>query len=66
MDYGDDSPRPPMHTPIPAATDSRIDELAEELAGCRADLSPEDQHMLSRQLAYRCRSFRRGYNQSAE
>ena len=50
-----------MHTPLPLASDHRIDELAEELAECRPNLSAEERHMLATQLAYRCRSFRRGY-----
>ncbi|KKN87375.1 hypothetical protein LCGC14_0258300 [marine sediment metagenome] len=57
----DDSPRPPTHTPIPLSSDHRIDELADELAECRPDLTAEQRHMLARQIAYRCRSFRRGH-----
>lgn len=58
---GGESPRPPMHTPLPLARDHRIDELAEELAGCRTNLTEDERHMLARQLAYRCRSYRRGH-----
>lgn len=58
MDTNDESPSPPMHTPIPRNVDLRIDKRALDLAECRTDLTPEERHMLARVLAYRCRAFR--------
>lgn len=59
MSNDKESPRPPMHTPIPLNVDRRIDRKAIELADCRPDLTPSERHMLARVLAYRCRSFKR-------
>jgi hypothetical protein len=57
---GDDgeSPRPPMHTPIPLNVDLRIDKLAMKLADCRPDLTAEGRLFLARSLAYRARTYR--------
>jgi len=55
----DGRPREPIpaHTPIPLNVDKRIDEIAMDLAACRADLDAEGKLYLARFLAFRTRHY---------